>query len=486
MPEHAHSAVPARMTSPHLSHTPWAIFEEQRFLDQRIPDNILATICTMSSPFADISGRCTCQCHTGPNRSGCTCTCPYASSSSTPIPQPITEKALVAVGRHLIRWRALTFYYDFMPQEQRKKIYGDTQTAAAIIRLELNRVNVVDTWKQYRAEMARAGASSPSSSTKSASSGEHSKGREQAFTRKLVRRFSSSASSATLESAETRGSSSQNQNDRRSASNNRSNSRSSTPLRAIFDTAAARLQVSRNQLELAFKSYAFYLSSDRAKRITAKDVVREKRYSDLGEIVLLDVEEFSMLSHSASSSQVQFPSLGTNHQDRHPRFCASTASTTASLSSLEGDGDDTAENEVSPTSSVAMGAFCRANVIRRELLGKNHPSVTEAIAACTEHYFECLRYQEPRPLNRIYLWSLLTGRAKDKKRKGRAVAVAGSSGSSGSSNGADAADDDSLLRRHQKDWRIIWRIRRSVAPKFHVEDLNGSIKLEKRRAGADL
>jgi hypothetical protein len=485
MPEHANSAVLARTTFRQHSHMPWDIFEEEHFFDQQIPGNLIETVCGMSSPFSDISGRCLCHCHAGPNRSGCICRCPLASSSSPPVAQPLTEKALLAAGKYLIRWHALTFYYDFIPEDQRKNIYGDIQTAAAIIRLELNRINVVDTWKQYNAEIARAAAPSPSSSTKSSSPGEHSKGSKQSFTRKLVGRFSpipSSTSSATLESNETQGSSNQNQNDSRSASssdNNRSSSSSSsTPLQTMFDTAAARLQVSRNQLELAFKYYASYLSSDRIKRITAKDVVRERRYRDLGEIILLDMEEFAMFSYSASSSQTQCPSLGPNNQNPHLRLHASTPST-ASLSSREGEGDDEAENEVSPTPSVAIGTFCRANAIRRELLGKNHPSVTEAIAACTEHYFECLRYQEPRRVNRMYLWSLLTGRARDKKRKGKAMAVAGSG-----SKGADAVD--ALRRRHQKDWRIVWGIRPSVVPRFYVEDLSGSIKLEKRRAGADL
>lgn len=451
----------------------------------------LSTMSSTSS-FADFGGRCPCHCHIGPDRSGCTCTCPPASSSSTPVVLPLTLRALLAAGRYLIRWRALTFYYDFIPEDKRKTIHNDIQNAAAVIRLHLNHVDVPGTWAQYIAEITRAAASSPSPSTSSSSGEKHSKGRKRSFTsftRKLRRRFGtipSSTSSETLESNETRASSNvirDNSETPSSAGENSSRNNSvSHPLLAMFVTVAGRLQVSRNQLELAFKYYALYVSSDRVKRITAKDLVRNQRYSDLGEIILLDMQELDMFSHTATWEQhywEQYPCLHLHTEDPSSEF-ETLAEPTALPSPGRAEGDVEGDKGPSPTAPVAIGSFDRANGIRRFLLGKNHASATEAIAACTEHYFVCLRYEQPRRFSLLKLWSLLTKRGMDKKRKGRAeMRVAEGS--------YDAAGIEAMQRHHDKHCHIVWKIRAtSIAPVFTFEDLNRSKKLSKRRAGADL
>ncbi|KEF55134.1 uncharacterized protein A1O9_08787 [Exophiala aquamarina CBS 119918] len=445
-----------------------------------------------TSSLADFSGRCLCHCHAGPDRSGCTCTCPPASSSSTPVVLPLTLRALLAAGRHLIRWRALTFYYDFIPEEKTKTITNDIQNAAAVIRLHLNHVDVLDTWAQYIAEVTRAAASPPSSSTNSSSGEEHFKGRKRSFTsftRRLVRRLASiptSPSSETLDSTQTRASLTaiRDTSGTPSSSGNDSsrNSSTSTPLLPMFVMVAERLQVSRNQLELAFKYYAAYVSSDRVKRITAKDLVRSQRYSDLGEIILLDMQELGMFPHAPvweRHYQQQYPYLYLNAEEPSSGFDTS-AESTALHSSCKGEGYAQGDKGPSLTAPVTIASFDRANGFRRVLLGKNHAPATEAIASCTEHYFVCLRYQQPRPFNPMRLWLLITERIRDKKRKGRAVTTDG--------NGVyDAAGIEAMQRHHQKNYSVVWKIRASsIAPVFTMEDLNGSKKFNKRRAGADL
>ena len=402
---------------------------------------------------------------------------------------PLTLHALHAAGKHLIRWRALTFYYDFIPEEKKKAVHSDIQTAAAVIKLHLNHVDVPGTWAQYIVEITQqAAASSPSYDRNSSPGKEHSRRKESftSFTRKLMRKLGSiphSNSADTFESNQTKPSSNAIRNSQDPFASSQDSIRSTSvsyDLVSMFVMVAGALRVSRNQLELAFKYCAAHVSSDRRKRITAKDLVRDKRYSDLGEIILLDMGELAMFSRNFAWDMdlphLPFHTVGNCFSD----FDIPTAPIVVP-GSYKVDGAVDGDEGISPAAPITLTSLDSTNSMRRSLLGKNHVHATGAIVSCIEHYFVYLRYEQRQRFSPKRLWSLLKRPGMDKKRKGRAVTRVTTA------RNYDEDGIELMQRHHDKHCRIVWKIRASsIVATSTREDLNGSRRLGKEHSGAEL
>lgn len=223
-----------------------------------------------------------------------------SSFESAPTINPLTSIGLISAGKDLLRFRLLSFYGTFFPASKEADLQASFNQSAANIRVELDHVAVVETWKQYKSE--REG---PSRKAKMLIEVElRNSGTWEEIKKAILRHQTKPSVKLTVDQ-----------------DSPASNWQPPTGrLSEVFADAATQLHIPRSQLESAFEYYAHYVETKGKQKWNVESLAKSGDWSFLAQMVLTDLLELGPTAEDGLTGPLPVPQ--TLFGERHASLLA--------------------------------------------------------------------------------------------------------------------------------------------------------------------